>query len=148
MARAGGKSETCLVDHLKLKELQEEIHTRIHEDPDEDLEIFGSFFFILEARGIKLWTKDHEHISDNLFKVMENVMPILDLDYMSHPENGECVLDLGISVTAEADEPMVRLWNLTHVNASFAMGGSNTTKLFNIGTLADYRSLSGEFPHD
>ncbi|KIJ30945.1 hypothetical protein M422DRAFT_267466 [Sphaerobolus stellatus SS14] len=53
-ARAAGRTETRLVDQIKLQELQDQIHTIIHEDEDEDLHIFGSFFFIMDIRGIKL----------------------------------------------------------------------------------------------
>ncbi|KIJ28710.1 hypothetical protein M422DRAFT_270012 [Sphaerobolus stellatus SS14] len=148
MAKARGRTETRFVDHKKLLELQDEIHQHIQEDCNENLDIFGSFFFILEARGIKLWTKDREHLSDDIFDVMRQVMPTLDLEYMSHAESGECVLDLGISASPEASEPMVGLWNLTHVDASFAKAGTNTPRLFNIETLSDYGGLSAEFPND
>ncbi|KIJ31968.1 hypothetical protein M422DRAFT_266335 [Sphaerobolus stellatus SS14] len=65
---------------------------------------------------------------------------------MSKPENGECVIDLGISASPEADQPMVGLWNLTKVDASFAQAGTNTPRLFNVGTLADYSAVSAEYP--
>ncbi|KIJ25945.1 hypothetical protein M422DRAFT_273034 [Sphaerobolus stellatus SS14] len=67
---------------------------------------------------------------------------------MSKPENGECVIDLGISASPEADEPMVGLWNLTQVDASFAKAATNTPRLFNVGTLADYGAGSAEYPID
>ncbi|KIJ31752.1 hypothetical protein M422DRAFT_266502 [Sphaerobolus stellatus SS14] len=67
---------------------------------------------------------------------------------MSKPENSECVIDLGISASPEADESMVGLWNLTKVDASFAQAGTNAPCLFNVGTLADHGAVSAEYPID
>ncbi|KIJ32551.1 hypothetical protein M422DRAFT_265566 [Sphaerobolus stellatus SS14] len=67
---------------------------------------------------------------------------------MSKPENGECVIDLGISASPEPDQPMIGLQNLTKVDASFAQAGTNTPHLFNVGTLADYGAVSAEYPID
>ncbi|KIJ33801.1 hypothetical protein M422DRAFT_264263 [Sphaerobolus stellatus SS14] len=106
-ARAAGKTETRLVDRIKLHELQDQIHTIIREDRDEDLHIFGSFFFIMDIRGIKLTNKDRDHLGNDPFEVLADVIPALDFDYMSKPENGECVIDLGISASPEADQPML-----------------------------------------
>ncbi|KIJ31763.1 hypothetical protein M422DRAFT_266514 [Sphaerobolus stellatus SS14] len=147
-ARAAGRTETRLVDRIKLQELQDQIHTIICEDEDEDLSIFGSFFFIIDIRGIKFTNKDRDHLGNDPFEVLADVIPALDFDYMSKPENGECVIDLGISASPEADEPMVGLWNLTQVDASFAKAATNTPRLFNVGTLADYGAVSAEYPID
>ncbi|KIJ28756.1 hypothetical protein M422DRAFT_269969 [Sphaerobolus stellatus SS14] len=125
-ARAAGKTETCLVDRIKLQERQDQIHTIIREDRDEDLNIFGSFFFIMDISGIKLTNKDRDHLGNDPFEVLADVISALDFDYMSKPENGEGVIDLGISASPEADQPMVGLWNLTKVDASFAQAGTNT----------------------
>ncbi|KIJ26601.1 hypothetical protein M422DRAFT_272295 [Sphaerobolus stellatus SS14] len=72
----------------------------------------------MDIRGIKLTNKDRDHLGNDPFEVLADVIPALDFDYMSKPENGECVVDLGISASPEADEPMVGLWNLTQVDAS------------------------------
>ncbi|KIJ30148.1 hypothetical protein M422DRAFT_268392 [Sphaerobolus stellatus SS14] len=100
----------------------------------------------MDIRGIKLTNKDRDHLGNHPFEVLADVIPALDFDYMSNPENGECVIDLGISASPEADQPMVGLWNLTKVNASFAQAGTNTPHLFNVGTLADYGAVSAENP--
>ncbi|KIJ29596.1 hypothetical protein M422DRAFT_268939, partial [Sphaerobolus stellatus SS14] len=80
-ARAAGKTETRLVDRIKLQELQDQIHTIIREDRDEDLSIFGSFFFIMDIRGIKLTNKDRDHLGNDPFEVLADVIPALDFDY-------------------------------------------------------------------
>ncbi|KIJ33256.1 hypothetical protein M422DRAFT_264802 [Sphaerobolus stellatus SS14] len=128
-ARAAGRTETRLVDQIKLQELQDQIHTIIREDEDEDLSIFGSVFFIMDIRGIMFTNKDRDHLGNDPFEVLADVIPALDFDDMSKPENGECVIDLGISASPEADEPMVGLWNLTQVDASFAKAATNTPHL-------------------
>ncbi|KIJ57398.1 hypothetical protein M422DRAFT_238990 [Sphaerobolus stellatus SS14] len=102
----------------------------------------------MDIRGIKLSNKDREHFDQDVFDVLAQVIPALDFDYMSHPENGKCVIDLGISATPEADQPIIGLWNLTQVDASFANAGTNTPHLFNVGTLADYGAVSAVYPLD
>ncbi|KIJ22423.1 hypothetical protein M422DRAFT_277154 [Sphaerobolus stellatus SS14] len=102
----------------------------------------------MDIRAIKLTNKDRDHLGNDPFEVLADVIPALDFDYMSKPENGECVIDLGISASPEADEPMVGLWNLTQVDASFAKAATNTPRLFNVGTLADYGAVSAEYPID
>ncbi|KIJ47564.1 hypothetical protein M422DRAFT_248553 [Sphaerobolus stellatus SS14] len=102
----------------------------------------------MDSRGIKLSNKDMDHIGEDVFDVLGQAIPALHFDYISHPENGECVIDPGISATPEADQPIVGLWNLTQVDASFANAGTNTLCLFNIGTLADYGAVSAEYPID
>ncbi|KIJ40783.1 hypothetical protein M422DRAFT_256205 [Sphaerobolus stellatus SS14] len=99
-------------------------------------------------RGIKLTNKDRDHLGNDPFEVLADVIPALDFDYMSEPENSECVIDLGISASPEADQPMVSLWNLTNVDASFAQAGTNTPHLFNVGTLTDYGAVSAEYTID
>ncbi|KIJ30790.1 hypothetical protein M422DRAFT_267620 [Sphaerobolus stellatus SS14] len=91
----------------------------------------------MDIRGIKLTNKDRDHLGNDPFEVLADVIPALDFDYMSKPENGECVIDLGISASPEADVPMVGLWNLTQVDASFAKAATNTPCLFNVVLRAD-----------
>ncbi|KIJ30932.1 hypothetical protein M422DRAFT_267450 [Sphaerobolus stellatus SS14] len=100
----------------------------------------------MDIRGIKLTNKDRDHLGNDPFEVLADVIPALDFDYMSNPENGECVIDLGIPASPEADEPMVGLWNLTQVDASFVKAATNTPRLFNVGTLADYGAVSADIP--
>ncbi|KIJ31734.1 hypothetical protein M422DRAFT_266478 [Sphaerobolus stellatus SS14] len=102
----------------------------------------------MDIRGIKLTNKERDHHGNDPFEVLADVIPALDFDYMSKPENGECVVDLGISASPEADQPMVGLWNLTQVDASFAKAATNTPRLFNVGTLADCGAVSAEYPID
>ncbi|KIJ36073.1 hypothetical protein M422DRAFT_261620 [Sphaerobolus stellatus SS14] len=102
----------------------------------------------MDIRAIKLTNKDKDHLGNDPFEVLPDVIPVLDFDYMSNPENGECVIDRGISASPEPDQPMIGLWNLTKVDASFAQAGTNTPRLFNVGTLADYGAVFAEYPID
>ncbi|KIJ35144.1 hypothetical protein M422DRAFT_262703 [Sphaerobolus stellatus SS14] len=99
----------------------------------------------MDIRGIKLTNKDRNHLGHDPFEVLADVIPALDFDYMSKPENGECVIHLGISASPEADQPMVGLWNLIKADASFDQAGTTTPHLFNVGTLADYGAVSAEY---
>ncbi|KIJ26689.1 hypothetical protein M422DRAFT_272198 [Sphaerobolus stellatus SS14] len=91
-------------------EQEDQIHTIIREERDEDLNIFG------------------DHQCNDPFEVEPDVIPALDFDYMSKPENAECVVD--------------------RVDASFAKAATNTPSLFNVATLADYGAVSAEYPID
>jgi hypothetical protein len=84
---------------------------------------FGSFFFILDARGIKILTKQHN--SDvNAFQMLQTVVPSLDWDHMINRTNGELYLDLGISFhPIHTLEPMVGMWRLSSLQSSYALMG-------------------------
>jgi len=98
----------------------------------------------VELRGVKLYTKGTENLYDNVFDALQSEIPWLDINHMSRPENGECLLDLGMSIYPETEENLVGLWNISAADASFAKGGLNTPPIHNIGTLSDYGGVAAE----
>ena len=63
---------------------------------DDLLSCFGSCFFVLDARGIKLLSKQYGP-GENTFQALQRMVPTLDWSYMLDRANGELYLDLGAS---------------------------------------------------
>ncbi|KAG9035741.1 hypothetical protein FS837_001843, partial [Tulasnella sp. UAMH 9824] len=113
---------------------------------NEDLSIYGSFFFVVDARGIKLWTVDGVGLGETPLDALYRQFPSLDWDYMMDRHNGELLLDLGIgfhppknyvqpmsthpdTTAASRAEPfprgeaLVGLWLLDFLKESYQMAG-------------------------
>ena len=78
---------------------------------DDLLSCFGSFFFVLDARGIKSLSKQYGP-GENTFQALQRMVPTLDWNHMLDRANGELYLDLGVSFHPKTIEPMVGLWRL------------------------------------
>lgn len=113
---------------------------------------FGSFFFVLEGKGIKALTK--EIVSDHggsvlvtLEKVLDNLreeLNCLNWDYMANRCNGELFVDLGITYHPKGNSPLVGLWRLDHLEASYGAGGYNLGRMHHHNTLSHYGGLQAE----
>jgi hypothetical protein len=145
--RHKGNPESRPVSERKMPQLIETMRDIIQQDIDlEDLDIFGSFFFVVEIRGCKYTIKDRE--TDDVLAAMQRAFPVLDLDAMAVDPYSECVLDLGMSLVPPPETSLVGLWRITHIDASFAKAGANKPDLHAMGTLSDHGSLQAEFPRD
>ncbi|KAG2139970.1 hypothetical protein BD769DRAFT_1384276 [Suillus cothurnatus] len=59
---------------------------------------YGSFFFVSEGKGIKLWTKDgQDDRYDTLYEALKKNFTNLNWDYMMDRKHGELYLDVGLS---------------------------------------------------
>ncbi|KAG2028647.1 hypothetical protein BDR03DRAFT_1070843, partial [Suillus americanus] len=80
-------------------EVQARMHDRI-KDGHMELSMFGSCFFVLEGKGIKLITKDGQR---GRFQGPEDALlhnlPDLDWNHMMDRTHGELLVDVGISFT-------------------------------------------------
>jgi hypothetical protein len=100
-----------------LSSLLAAIHHEVSQN-DDLLSHFGSFFFVLDARGIKLLSKQCGP-GETAFQVLQRIVPSLDWDYMLDRANGELYLDLGVSFhPINTTEPMVGLWQLESLRSS------------------------------
>ncbi|KAF8325136.1 hypothetical protein F5887DRAFT_901684 [Amanita rubescens] len=121
-------------------------------DSDGKLDQFGSFFFVLEAKGIKALTKEmvssHDgstsvtlkYVLDNLRKELNS----LDWNYMADRSRGELFVDLGITYHPKGASPLVGLWRLDHLEASYGAGGYNLGNMHHHNTLSHYGGLQAE----
>jgi hypothetical protein len=68
----------------------------------------------------------------------------MDWAYLFDREEGELFLDIGISWNPVGEEPLVSLWRLDKLDASFGKGGFNMGTIHNISTLARYGGMQAE----
>ncbi|KAG1767526.1 hypothetical protein EDD22DRAFT_949981 [Suillus occidentalis] len=130
-------------------DVQERMNTRI-KDGELELSMFGSSFFVLEGKGIKLITKDGQR---GRFQGPEEALlrnlPDLDWHYMMNRNHGELLVDVGISFTPRSsDIPVVGLWRLDALEASFGAGGYNRGQLHHHNTLSRYGALQAEMQRE
>ena len=110
------------------------------------LSCFGSFFFVLDARGIKLLSKQYGP-GETAFQALQRIVPGLDWNYMLDRNNGELYLDLGVSFhPINTTEPMVGLWRLEGLRSSYALMGksSSKSKEYPYNTMRDYGGVKAE----
>lgn len=113
---------------------------------DDLLSCFGSFFFVLDARGIKLLSKQCGP-EETPFQALQRVVPGLDWNYMLDRTNGELYLDLGVSFhPTNTTEPMVGLWRLDSLRSSYVLMGksSRNSKEYHYNTMRDYGGFKAE----
>ena len=145
--KAGGHSRqpTFPVSPPAMTSLLANIRSNVATNEDL-LSRFGSFFFVLDARGIKTLTKQHKSDMD-AFQILKTVVPSLDWDHMMDRTNGELYLDLGVSFhPINTSKPMVGLWRLSCLRPSYALMGyskQNCKEYFH-NTMQDYGGMRAE----
>ncbi|KAG8217040.1 hypothetical protein J3R82DRAFT_7369 [Butyriboletus roseoflavus] len=129
-------SRTLTLDSTTIKTLVPHMRFLISQSPDH-LDMFGSFFFIADARGIKLNTVTVRGRAKDPFVNLRHEIPILDWDFMMRRENGQLLLDLGISYHPYPvdGEPLIGLWKLNSIHASYAKAGMNKPEEFKTCTM-------------
>ncbi|KAI6140012.1 hypothetical protein BKA82DRAFT_4364396 [Pisolithus tinctorius] len=103
-ARKGGKTKKAgrpkavPFSMQVLKQIQKTMEAIIREDPSRFAN-YGSFFFVLECKGIKLWTKTTlSGAVQTPVQALLHGLPALDWSHMVDRANGELLVDLGISI--------------------------------------------------
>ena len=146
--KSGGhaRQPTLPISPPTLASLLANIRLEISENNADLLSCFGSFFFVLDARGIKMLTKQHTP-EENAFQSLQMLVPSLDWDHMLERENGELYLDLGVSFhPTNTPEPMVGLWKLSNLRSSYALMGHSKKnhKEYHHNTMQDYGGIKAE----
>lgn len=72
--------------------------------------------------------------------------PALDMDFMQDPKNGELVCDVGVTIQPQHDCPLVGLWRLDSLEASYGAAGFLSGNIHTVNTLALYGGLQAESP--
>jgi len=112
--------------------------------------MYESLFFILEGKGIKLLIKDGQkgHFSGPEEALCCN-LPDLDWSYMMNRRHGELLVDVGISFTPHSpDVPVVGVWRLDALEASFGVGGYKQGEMHHHNTLSRYGALQAEMQQE
>jgi hypothetical protein len=134
------------VDSAAFHNLQRTMRDIIKQElPNGLLTRYGSFFFVMEGKGIKLYTQAHPQAGGAAWNDLTRQFPQLDMDYMMNQANGQLVVDVGISVNPRRDgEAVVGLWRLDALEASFGAGGFNQGNTHHTNTLGRYGALQAD----
>lgn len=114
----------------------------------DHLAMYGSFFFVVEGKGIKLLTKDGLGTHGSPEQALRKTLSCLDWDTMLDRRKGELIVDVGISFTPTSHDPVVGLWRLNHLEESYAAAGFNVGTMHHHCTLHNYGALQAEMPQD
>lgn len=72
--------------------------------------------------------------------------PGLDWEYMKDREKGELICDIGVTIQPVSEEPLVGLWRLDCLDASYGAGGYNSGNMHTLNTLSMFGGLQAESP--
>ncbi|KAH7889117.1 hypothetical protein F5I97DRAFT_1923652 [Phlebopus sp. FC_14] len=136
-------SRTLTLDPTMVENLVHHMRLIISQNQDGHLDLFSSFFFIVDARGIKLNTITVRGHSMDPLATLYKEIPTLDWEFMMRRENGQLLLDLGISYHPDPvdAQPLIGLWKLNSIHASYAKAGMNKPKEFKTCTMARHGGL-------
>ena len=144
--RFSGASRTVVVSAKQLDAMQIAMRQIIADDPEE-LSIFGSFYFIMEAKGIKQHTNCIVGEDDiNPYENLCSMVNYLDFEYLKKRESGQMVMDFGLGfhpVGADG-EPMVCLWDLEKTGQSYRAAGMQQGQVHHTNTMANYGGRQAE----
>ena len=135
-------SRTLTLDSTTIRKLGPHMRHLVSQSSDL-LSMFGSFFFIIDARGIKLDTITVSGRPMDPLVSLYQAIPTLDWEYMMLRENGQLLLDLGISYHPDPVDrkPLIGLWKLNSIYASYAKAGMNKPKEFKTCTMPRHGGL-------
>lgn len=117
----------------------------------DSLAHFGSFFFVVQVKGSKRLAHSQgrslQGSSKEALEKFRRTFTGLDWNYMMNREEGELICDVGITVQPSFDEkPLVGLWRLDCLEASYGAGGYHSGNIHTINTLSMYGGLQAESP--
>ncbi|KAG9022129.1 hypothetical protein FRB95_000693 [Tulasnella sp. JGI-2019a] len=107
---------------------------------------FGSFFFVTDAHGIKLWTMSDMQGGHNPLEQLQMVVPDLDWPYMGQREVGELVLDVAVSYQPQGAIPLTGLWSLEKFKQSYSLGGCSLPEVHSILGLDGFGTMQARYP--
>ncbi|KAG1785186.1 uncharacterized protein HD556DRAFT_1250275 [Suillus plorans] len=129
------------VSKVAFERIQRSMRTRVKDQAM--LAPYGSFFFVLEGKGIKLWTKDgQDGRYDSPYEALKKNFTNLDWNYMMDRNHGELYLDIGISFNPTGQ--FVGLWRLDALQVSFQKGGFRKGITHHTNTLGRYGGIQAE----
>ncbi|KAG1789583.1 uncharacterized protein HD556DRAFT_1492627, partial [Suillus plorans] len=144
-----GPPKTIPLSDDDFRDVQDRMEARI-QDGEGELSMYGSSFFILEGKGIKLLTKDGQRgrFTGPEEALLHN-LPDLNWEYMMNRKHGELLVDIGISFTPHSTEvPVVGLWRLDALEASFGAGGYKRGEMHHHNMLSRYGALQAEMQQE
>jgi hypothetical protein len=145
MSKKNFGTKCTSVDVSQLEHVQKAMRQIIKDNPSP-LDMFGSFFFMADIRGIKKSTSLLESSGHSPYDVLVKKYPSMDWEHMMERQNGELFMDLGMAFhpNPRNKEPLIGLWRLDKLRNSFAAAGMNTGTEHNVNTLANYGGIQSE----
>ena len=111
---------------------------------------FGSFFFVNQMKGSKSIAHAQKNdLKDSMrssLRKFKRSVPGLDWDYMKDRKNGELICDIGVTIQPVGREPLVGLWRLDSLDASYGAGGYKSGNMHSLNTLSMFGGLQAESP--
>ena len=129
------------MQHKQLSALQEAMKDTIAQD--DELAHFGSFFFVMDAKGIKLHTMTMDK-DVNVLEVLYEKFSCVNFDELSRREYGQVLIDLGleyhpVAVNSDGEEDLetkfVCLWDLEQLDQIYSQAGFNKGTSHNANTM-------------
>ncbi|KAG1789662.1 uncharacterized protein HD556DRAFT_1243502, partial [Suillus plorans] len=144
-----GPPKTIPLSDDDFRDVQNRMEARIR-DGGGELSMYGSLFFILEGKGIKLLTKDGQRGRfSGPEEALRRNLSDLDWSYMMDRRHGELLVDVGISFTPRSpDVPVVGVWRLDALEASFGAGGYKRGEIHHHNMLSRYGALQAEMQQE
>ena len=148
-----GFKKTVVVQHGQLERLQNAMEDIIR--AESELSKFGSFFFLMDAKGIKLRTMTMD--SDvNVLEVLQEKFSCINFDMLSRRDVGQVLVDLGLGYHATAtttdDEPeevkVTCLWDLDRLDQIYTSAGFNKGTLHHANTMGFFGGRQSEMRAD
>lgn len=153
----GKKSITMQAEQFHT--MMQTMRTRIHNN--DDLQHFGSFFFVMEAKGIKHRTSCNVQSSgENPYEALCAKFTSVDVGALMRRENGQVLMDIGLSYhpklyKASASNsshnpnckdpvPLIALWDLIHLKGSCNTAGYNRGMFHHTNTMENYGGHQSE----
>lgn len=121
-----------LLTNEQLHELQIAMHHTVQWGIDqENLAMFGSFFFLADLKGVKMCTQKSQNDGHhkNSWDLLCDNFPALDWEHMINPLVRTLFVDLGISYQLLRNPPMVGAWKLNYLCTSYNKGNLLTGKM-------------------
>ncbi|KIM37238.1 hypothetical protein M413DRAFT_13424 [Hebeloma cylindrosporum] len=120
---------------------------------NEALDHFGSFFFVIQVKGSKGLSQvpgEGGNLNSSLRGAVDRFresFPGLDWPYMMKRKNGELICDVGVTIQPKRElGPLVGLWRLDCLDASYGAAGFLAGKMHTLNTFALYGGLQADSP--
>jgi len=123
--------------------LQRLMREKVDSNP-ERYNLYGSFFIVLEAKGIKKQTRTVHNVL-HPWEALTATYQDLDFDYLRDRTKGELFLDLGVTMTPSRNVgPLVGLWRTEPTVASYQSSGFLTGTRHSACQLGRYGGMQAE----
>jgi hypothetical protein len=123
------RAQGFVLSPSRFSQFQHKLNEVIAQSPGATKQ-FGSFFFVLEAKGIKQWTSDTDP-----FSKLCSAFPQFDWDYLQDRQHAELYLDIGLCIHPKSQEALVGQFRLDVVSSSMSAAGMRSGNFHHTGTL-------------